>query len=335
MVLVTGGTGLVGAHLLFRLIAQNVVVKATYRNLDSLEKVKKVFSYYTNDFQVLFERIEWVLGDLNDIPALETAFADITQVYHCAAFISFDPNDYRRLHKINAEGTANIANLCIANNIEKLCYVSSIATLGKPLEKSKVTEDTEWQSQYANVYARSKYAAEMEVWRASIEGVPVVIVNPGIILGPGFWERGSGSLFTTAAKNSDYYPPGGTGFVSVHDVTRMMISLMESPIKNERFIAVSQNLTFKEVLKKITILLQLTPPTKKLAFWQLEVLWRLDWLRTLFTGGRRKLSKNTVKSLYHTAIYDTTKAKDVLHFTFESVGPILDFCCEKFREENP
>ncbi|MCO4822775.1 MAG: SDR family oxidoreductase, partial [Flavobacteriaceae bacterium] len=196
MILVTGGTGLVGSHLLYQLVKADQDIRAIYRSEDKLALVKKVFSYYTEDFEFLFSKIEWLKGDLNNIPLLEDAFKDVGYVYHCAAFISFDPSDYRQLRKINIDGTANIVNLSIINQVKKLCYVSSIAAVGQTETNETINENTEWNKEnHHSVYAITKYGAEMEVWRGTQEGLDAVIGNPGIIIGPGFWRAGSGSLF--------------------------------------------------------------------------------------------------------------------------------------------
>ena len=158
-------------------------------------------------------------------------------MYHCAAFISFDTNDYFALRKINIEGTANLVNLCLANNIEKLCYVSSIATIGNSIKNELITEDTHWNPEEdQSVYAITKYGAEMEVWRGTQEGLIVIVVNPGIIIGAGFWRSGSGSLITRIYKGISHYTTGVVGFVDVLDVVMPLIQFMESDIKNERYI---------------------------------------------------------------------------------------------------
>ena len=82
MVLVTGGTGLVGSHLLLKLAQQNQSVRALYRKGANLERVKTVFSYYSKNSKSLYETIEWAEADLNDLPKLTLAFKDITHVYH-------------------------------------------------------------------------------------------------------------------------------------------------------------------------------------------------------------------------------------------------------------
>lgn len=334
MILVTGGTGLVGSHLLLQLVKTNLPVRAIYRENSNLTNVEKVFSYYHKNSVELFQKIEWVIADLNDIPALEAAFDQARHVYHCAALISFDPNDYKKLRKINTKGTENIVNLCIAKKVKKLCYVSTIGAIGKSINGGTATENNDWVEHDANVYALTKHAAEMEVWRGSQEGLPVVIVNPGVVIGPGFWESGSGDLFATANKGYAFYPPGGTGFVTVADVIRIMISLMDSSLINQRYIVVAENSSFKRLLVKLAHYLGKKKPTKQLSYWQLQIGRIGDMLLSLFTGSPRRITKNSIKSLKYRDNYDNQKIKKALNFKFEGLDETLRFCCEKFKEEN-
>jgi len=333
MILVTGGTGLVGAHLLYELTKNGTAVKAICRATSDLKNVEKVFSYYTENYQTQYQKIQWIVADITNIPALETAFEGITHVYHCAALISFDPKDYDQLHKVNCEGTANIVNLCLAKNTKKLCFVSSIATIGKNLNDEGVDEESEWTNKDANVYALSKYDAEMEVWRGSQEGLSIVILNPGVIIGPGFWDTGSGKLFTTVAKKHRYYPPSGTGFVAVNDVVQLLVMAMNSDVDKERFIAISENLSYKDVLGFIALELNLKPPTQMLSFWQLEVLWRLDAMRSFLFKGERKISKKMVASLRENKVYLNEKVTRTFDYKFEVLQQSIAFTCEKFKKE--
>ncbi|PTM03207.1 MAG: NAD-dependent epimerase, partial [Bacteroidetes bacterium] len=287
MILVTGGTGLVGSHLLFKLISNNENVRATYRRKKTLERVKHVFSYFSDDAETLFNKIEWVEADINDIPKLEAAFKGISHVYHCAAFVSFEPDKYKTLRKININGTSNIVNLCISNNIVKLCYVSSVAAIGNDSNPEKlVDEKTVWNAEDDNsVYAITKYGAEIEVWRSTQEGLDAVIVNPGIILGGGYWNGGSsGNLFKQINNGMSYYVNGITGYVDVWDVINAMHQLMISTIKNENFILVAENLSFKAFQTKTAKSLGVKPPTKEAKSWLLNTAWRLDWLQFKLLG---------------------------------------------------
>lgn len=335
MILVTGGTGLVGAHLLVHLLKKGETVRAIHRKDSNLQQVKKVFSYYEENFEALFAKIEWVEADITDIPSLEIAFKDITYVYHCAALISFDPNAYFTLKNTNTKGTANIVNLCLAHNIKKLGYLSSIATIGKNEASPIVTEENDWNDTNVNVYALTKYTAEMEVWRGTQEGLDAVIINPGVILGPGFWHSGSGQFFSKTAKGLSYYPPNGSGFIAVDDVVRMIVTLMESPIKNENYIAVAENLKHKVILTKIAAALGKPAPRKPLKIWQLTVLYKLDWLVHLLTRRGRKLSKMQVHGLKRQEIYSNTKIKEAIKFEFTDLDPVIRFTSGRFLEEYP
>ena len=325
MILVTGGTGLVGSHLLYKLVSNDEPVRAIYRREHKLELVKRVFGYYSQDVETLFSKIDWMEADITDVPKLSEAFKGVTYVYHCAAFVSFEPNKYHQLRKINIEGTANVVNLCVANNIEKLCYVSSIAAVGHHVDDSQlITEETHWNPEDDNsVYAITKYGAEIEVWRGTQEGVDAVVVNPGIIIGPGFWNSGgSGSLIKKIYKGFPYYTHGVTGYVSVDDVVNAMQQLMQSDIKNDRYILVSENLSFKIFQEKVATALNVTPAKKEAKRWLLELGWRLDWLNHKVFGKRRKLSKQMAKSARNITRYDSSKVKNALNFKFQS----LDDC---------
>ncbi|MGC1514807.1 MAG: NAD-dependent epimerase/dehydratase family protein [Maribacter sp.] len=333
MVLVTGGTGLVGSHLLLRLAMNDTKVRALYRTQDKLEHVKKIFSYYTTDIDSLFHKIEWVQGDILDIPLLELAFVQVTQVYHCAALISFTPSDFEKLERVNREGTANMVNLAIAKKIQKMCFVSTIGTIGRSLNGEAVDEETEWTIHHANPYAITKHLGEMEVWRGFHENLNMVIVNPGVILGPGFWESGSGTFFKTAAKGYTFHPPGGSGFISVSDVTKIMVHLMDSDISGERFIAVTENLSYKEVLAAIATAMGKNRPKYELKSWQLQVGRCLDWIRHIFYGTSRTITKNTIYGLLHPTTFDAAKLKKSIPFQLESIRDTIEKTTAYFIEE--
>ncbi|MBT3742528.1 MAG: NAD-dependent epimerase/dehydratase family protein [Polaribacter sp.] len=319
MILVTGGTGLVGSHLLYHLCLQNVAIRAIYRTKSSLENVKKVFRYYTED-ENLFSKIEWYQADITDVPKMIPAFSDVKHVYHCAAFISFNPKDYRKMRKVNIHGTAIIVNLCIAAKIEKLCFVSSIAAVGDSLKGKIVTEENEWNKELDNSgYSITKFGAEMEVWRASQEGVDVVVVNPGVILGSGFWNSGSGKLFSQVNNGFRFYTEGVTGFVSVQDVVKPMILLMNSPVKNERFILISENKSFKEIFFLIADTLGKSRPSIKIKPWQSNLFWRFAWCVSKIARKEPLLSKYSARSAHSVAEYSSEKIQKKINYQFEDL----------------
>lgn len=319
MILVTGGTGLVGAHLLYHLLKNDERVRAIYRSKEKIEAVKKVFSFYSED-ETFIDKIEWFKADITDVPAMIPAFYGIEKVYHCAAFISFNPKDYREMRKVNIHGTAIIVNLSIDAKIKKLCFVGSIASVGDSLNGSLITEENEWNKELDNSgYSITKFGAEMEVWRASQEGVNVVIVNPGVILGSGFWNSGSGKLFSKIYKGFKYYTEGITGFVGVKDVISALILLMNSEIKNERFILISENKSYKEVLFNIADGLNKKRPSKKVNPWQTTFAWRFSWMISKITGKEPLLSKYSAKSAHSISKYSSEKFEKEFNFKFQEI----------------
>jgi nucleoside-diphosphate-sugar epimerase len=317
MILVTGATGLVGSHLLVQLLQENEEVKALFRSEKQIEKVKNVFSYH-NQLQ-LFDKINWVKGDITDIPSLEIAFENITHVYHCAALITFDPNDEEELRKINIEGTANIVNCCIDFGIKKLCHVSSIAALGNPKEHEiTITEETEWNPEELHSdYAISKYGAEMEVFRGHQEGLEVVIVNPGVIFGFGFPKKGSDVIIQSVRKGMAFYTNGSVGIIFVEDVIKCMMQLMKSNINGERFTLVGENIEVKKLLKFIAKELNLKSPSIKATKLMTAIAWRLDWLISKIANRKRKITRNTAAASHDTSIYDASKIKSYFEFEFQ------------------
>ncbi len=321
MILVTGSTGLVGSHLLYKLATTGEKVRAIYRNEKKLANIKNVFSCYTDNYETIFNSIEWFEADILDIPSLTEAFNGITYVYHCAAFVSFEPNKYHLLRRTNIEGTANVVNLCLSNDIKKLCYVSSIATLGISNKTNVINEASEWNSEANNtIYGITKYGAEIEVWRGSQEGLDIVMVNPGVILGAGIWRYGSGSLFKKAYQGLKYYTSGSIGLVDVEDVVNIMIALTKSNITNERFILVAENWSYKDFLQAMAKAVNAKIPMKLASIKLLQIGWRLDWLNHKLFGKRRQLTKHLVSSLSTQKTYDNTKIKSQLQYNFKPIS---------------
>jgi len=335
MILVTGGTGLVGSHLLYQLTLEHESVKAIYRTQKSLDSVKKVFSYFTDNSEVLFSKIDWVVADITEVPSLEEVFIDVDVVYHVAALVSFDEKEYRKMRQINIDGTANIVNQCICNNVKKLCYVSSIAAIGGAINNEVVTEENEWSKEGDNNgYSITKHGGEMEVWRASQEGVPVVIVNPGVILGAGFWNLNTGQLFSKVAKGFKYYSEGVTGFVGVSDVAKAMIALTQSTVVNEQFILVSENNSFKEIFTLIANGFGKKPPSIRISKALTKVLRRIDAIATFITRKKRLITKESIRSLHGKTEYSSGKIFKKIGFEFTPIKQVINEVCVSYQKDN-
>lgn len=328
MILVTGATGLVGSHLLFELLTRDYNVKALVREHSDKMNVLRTFAHYSKDAQALYNKIIWVPGDVTDIYSLYEAMEGVKTVYHTAAVVSFNTKDYPLLKKVNAQGTAHVVNACIEKKIEKLCYTSSVAALGREDSGTPLSEDTPWSNKIrVSAYAKSKYEAEQEVWRGIAEGLNAVMVNPSIIIGPGDRTKGSSKLIETVAAGQLFYTKGVNGFVDVRDVARIMVLLMESNITSERFLLSSENLSYKELLDTIAKHLNVKAPRFYGTPFLSEMAWRLGYVMSLFTRKKPLITKETAHTAHNKHFYSNNKVKNLLQFEFISVDEAVKNAC--------
>lgn len=322
MILVTGGTGLIGSHLLLQLVKDGKSLRALRHSPASSEKVKELFSFYDPlNADRLFQQIQWVDGDILDVMSLEKIMEDIRYVYHCAALVSFHPSATQRLFKVNVEGTANVVNACLHHQIEKLCYVSSVAAFSRSNENTAVDETCFWKASPENSdYSISKYTAENEVWRGVEEGLNAVIVNPSVVLGPADWSNGSAGLFAKAVKGLKFCTEGVTGFVDVRDVVKIMIQLMESPISAQRFLLNSENISYFEFYSLANACFGNKPPSIKAGKWMSEIAWRAEKLRAALTQTQPLITKTTAKAANRKVIYSNAKIKKSIAIDFIPVA---------------
>ncbi len=326
MILVTGGTGLIGSHLLLYLTRKGESVRAIYRTEESLDKTKNLFKYYSAEPDKLWQQIDWVQADITDITSLEPVFEGITQIYHTAAKVSFKPKDVEELMLTNVEGTANLLHLAIDHKIKKFLHVSSIAALGT--YDNPVTEKTHWNwKEKHSDYAVSKYLGEMEVWRAGQEGVPVVIINPSVIIGAHFWDRGTGKIIKKISSGMKFYPPGGNGFVDVWDVVKIMTELMKRDITNQSFIVSGYDKTYKELLTAVAKALGKQPPKYKLPRFIAEFVY---WTGRL--TGIGITSRALLNTLFQHPHYSSQKIIDELDYRFIPFEASIQNVTEQYRK---
>lgn len=331
MILVTGGTGLVGGHLLYRFRESDKPIRAIYRTTKSLEKTRKIFNSYPRPCLEFLDRIEWIQADILDLPSLKKAFSGVTEVYHCAAIVDANVN-FQEIKKLNVEGTANVVNLALAHGIKKFCHVSSIATLELKVGQDQIDERSTFNIESLHSdYAISKYGGELEVWRASQEGLNVVIVNPGVILGEGNYTSGSGQIIDKCSQGLNYYTSGGSGFVDVRDVVEAMIALMEAGHFQERFILVAENRSFKSVIEEANKSFGQSSPKRKLPDWLIWFLAYVDVVFHLF-AQRHFLSKANASALTTTSVYSNEKVLQTLpDFNFKQLDKTLQRIAEHYK----
>ena len=338
MILVTGGTGLVGFHLLLQLSQEENAIRAIYRSEKKLQHIKNLFEKENKLPQ--FEKIDWVNADILDIPALETAFTNVSYVYHCAALVSFNPKDEDKLYQNNIVGTANVVNCSLTSDVKKLCYVSSISALGNGTEQNLIINEETVRNieTVRSDYSISKFGGEMEVWRGFHEGLDVVIVNPGVIFGNGFPTEGSSLLIKNIKDGQLFYTIGKLGIVAVEDVIKAMTTLMKSNISGERFILVAEDVTYKELFDSIAEILnhaqngkKVNKPKFEIKKWQLQIIRIFEFIFSALFFRKRMLTKANINALYNLETHDNSKIKNVIDFEFLDMKVYLKTLIEKMK----
>lgn len=317
MVVVTGGTGLVGSHLLCELVRHHDHIIAGFRTEEKINQVRQVFQYYfQNIFEEYWVKVRWEKIDILDIISLDDWINEGDEVYHCAALVSFHRRDFYQLMKVNREGTFNVVNTCLDKKVRKLCYVSSTAAIGGG-QSGSLNEATKWKkSTRTSAYSISKYSAEKEVWRGIEEGLNAVMVNPCVILGAGSWQDGSMAIFGTIARGLPFYTPGANATVDARDVAKIMVRLMESDVSSERFLVVGSNQSFRLLFNAIAKTLGKKPPTFKItAFW-LRTIAAFSSLISFVISKNVGLSRDAANSAIGITSYDAQKIEALLDYEF-------------------
>ncbi len=319
-VLVTGAAGLVGNELVKQLLDAGYHVKATY---------------HSSPVIISHPNLTIHQCDILDVSLLEEVMEGITHVYHCAAVVSFQQGGRLHLFKTNIEGTENVVNACLAARVKKLVYVSSVAALGIMRNGELITEEMNWTEETSNsMYAKSKYLGELEVWRGIGEGLQAAIVNPTIILGGDSWESGSSAIFKSAYNEFPWYTQGVNGFVDVRDVARAMILLMNSEISGQRYILNAENLSFKEIFSLMAKGFEKKPPSKKVTPFIAELIWRLEAIRSAFTGKKRMITKETARSAQVIVYHDHNKILNALpQFHFIPIADTIEYTCKSLKKK--
>jgi dihydroflavonol-4-reductase len=326
MIFITGGTGFLGSYLLQELVLQGRSVRALRR--------KRSFPFYLAPG--IAEKISWVEGDLLDVGGLMENLEGCSQIIHAAGLVSFNPSDKKNLFKINIEGTANIVNAAIENGITDLVHVSSVSALGRDTASKPIDEEKKWPgSQGQSNYGISKYFGEMEVWRGMGEGLSPLIVNPSTLLGYGDWNETSCGLFKTAFREFPWYMTGSNGFADVQDSARAIIALMDSGIRNERFIISGDNQSYRDIFNRMARGFGKKQPTKKATPFLAGMAWRKERILSAFTGHKPLVTRESVAIAGRQTAYDNHKLLQALpSFRFRSLEDSIVEACEKYLK-NP
>jgi len=321
-ILITGGTGFLGAYIIKQLVEKDYAVRA-------IRRTNKLPAFIPKE---VFDTVEWVEGDVLDVVSLEDAMEGIDTVIHSAAIVSFFKKEQKQMYKINVEGTANVVNIALEKNIKRFVHISSIAALGRKVDGGHVNEEKKWEESKVNThYAKTKYKAEIEVWRGISEGLNAVILNPSTILGYGDWNNGSSAIFKKVYEEFKWYTPGVNGFVDVEDVAAATVLLMESNISEERFVINGDNWPFRKLMDTMADAFGKKKPVKQTTPFVLGFAWRAERIKSVLTGKKPVLTKESAKVAHSKTFFDNDKfLKAFPQFSFTPLEKTIQNACKKY-----
>jgi nucleoside-diphosphate-sugar epimerase len=276
--------------------------------------------------------VDWVEGDVLDVVALEEAMEGVDIVIHSAAVVSFVKKERQNMYQVNVEGTANVVNMMLEKNIRRLVHISSVASLGRTAGGGHVNEERKWEESKVNThYAKSKYKAELQVWRGIGEGLEAVILNPSTILGFGDWNNGSCAVFKNVFDEFKWYVSGINGFVDVEDVAKAAVILMETNITEQRFIVNGDTWPFKKLQETIADRFGKKRPYRKTSPFLMSIAWRLEKLKSIFTGKNPLLTKESARVAQSQTWFENDKLlKSLPGFSFTPLEETIKKACEKY-----
>ncbi len=322
MIAVTGANGLLGSFIVRQLIQHQEPFLAIKRKDSDISLLQDV-----ND------GITWFDADVLDIVALNEAFRNVTHVIHTAAVVSFNPRRARNVMEINVQGTRNVVNACLANNVKRIVHISSVAALAAQKGQTTITEENKWiETQQQTVYAKSKYLSELEIFRGQEEGISSVIVNPSLILAGANWDNSSAQIFKHIWKQSPFYSDGSVNYVDVVDVAKIIYMLLRMPVEAERFIVSAGKVRYKELFGLIAKEFGKKIPSIRVNKNFLKIGAYFETLRAAIIGSEPRLTKETARIADVNYLFENRKIVDQLNFEFQPIDKTLQRCCRYYMD---
>lgn len=325
-ILVTGGTGFIGAYIIKELIQQGLPVMAIKR--PTAEIPAFIDSY-------IFNQVKWIEGDILDITSLKDAMHEVGAIIHAAAIVSFNKSDRNNMYHVNVEGTKNVVNTALETGVKKMIHISSVAAIGRKLTGGTVNEKAQWEDDKANThYAISKHNAELEVWRGFAEGLKGVILNPATVLGYGNWDAGSCGLFKSAYNEFKWYTRGINGFTDVEDLARITAEFVKADVNEERFIVCNDNWPFQKLFDTMANAFGKKKPSKEATLFLSGIAWRTEKIKSLLSSKKPLLTKESAKVANSFTEFDNTKLLNALpQFTYTALEETIKKACKKYLEK--
>jgi dihydroflavonol-4-reductase len=322
-ILVTGGTGFVGSHLVRVLLERGGQVRCLVRRTSRLDNLKEL-------------PVEFLAGDLRDIDSLRQAAKGCQVVYHCAADYRLWSKDPAEMYQSNVEGSNNVMQAAFDEGVERVVYTSTVGCLGLNDNGEPANEETPVAIEdMTGHYKRSKFLAEEKVREWAGRGLPVVIVNPSTPVGElDIKPTPTGKIIVDFLRGKMFgYVDTGMNLIDVRDCAEGHVLAAEKGRVGARYILGARNLTLKELFDGLAVVTEIASPKMKVPHWVAETYARLENFWSIDIAHREpEVPLESVKLARHKMWFDASKAVRELGLPQNSIGQALERAVEWFQE---
>lgn len=317
---VTGGTGFVGINLIERLKAEGWDVTALVRPTSDLQ--------FINRFQP-----KLVTGAITDRASLDAAIPHgVDTLFHVAGNTNMWRKRNAEQTRDNVEGTRNVVDAAIAKGVRRLIVTSSISAYG-PVTGA-VTEETPSRAAQSRVnYELTKWQAQ-EIARAAVgQGLEVVIMQPGAIMGPydiGTWSR---MFHMVRDGKMNAVPPAGLTFAHVHEVVGAHIAAVDKGENGGQYLLGGENRTMLDLVQAIAALLGAKAPSSTVPVALVKLVAQFGDFASNFTGKEPAFTPEMAEGLGGNSTITAAKAQRELGFKVVPLEVMVKDCYDWMRAE--
>jgi dihydroflavonol-4-reductase len=322
-VLITGGTGFVGSHLVRVLLERGEQVRCLVRRTSRRDNLKDL-------------SVDFVTGDLRDADSLRKAAKGCSVVYHCAADYRLWCKDPAEMYQSNVEGSNNVMQAAFDEAIERVVYTSTVGCLGLNDNGEPANEETPVTiDDMIGHYKRSKFLAEEKVREWARRGLPVVIVNPSTPVGElDIKPTPTGKIIVDFLRGKMFgYVETGMNLIDVRDCAEGHVLAAEKGRVGERYILGARNLTLKELFDGLAGVTEIASPKLKVPHWVAETYARLENFWAIDVAHREpEVPLESVKLARHKMWFDASKAVRELGLPQNPIEQALERAVGWFQE---
>jgi len=308
--LVTGASGFVGSRLVRALVERGERVKGFVRAGSSLKQLEGLPE----------DRFQLAFGDITAMHTVYRALSRCDRMYHVASNFKMWDSNPDNILKPAIEGTRATLEAAKKRKLSKVVVTSSTAALGSEPKPEPMDETHEFNLKDPETYIRSKHEAEQVAHEFAAEGLPVVMVLPSGIVGPGDWKpTPTGASIVQYLKLSPAMrapvTEGGLNFVDVDDVVQGHMLAMDKGTVGERYVLGGDNVTFEQMFATLSALTGLAPPMRIGQGW-VSLAAALMELNANLGGGNPTVTRRMARDFAFSYVFVTSeKAENELGYT--------------------